>query len=80
MTYLYEAPAFNVQGDVVEGVTGGERGVAVLKEGEAYEVAAGDDERGLMMTVDTNDAALAVEAGGDVKIVVHIEGHALSAA
>ncbi len=65
---------------MVEGVAGGEGGVAVFEEGEADEVAAGDGEGGLVVAVDADDAALAVEAGGDVEVVVDVEGHALGAA
>jgi hypothetical protein len=43
MTYLYEASAFNVQCDMVEGVAGRERGVAVFKEGLSYKIITGDE-------------------------------------
>jgi hypothetical protein len=65
---------------VVESVSGGEGGVAVLEEGKTYKVAAGDDEGGLVVAVDADDAALSVEAGGDVEVVVGVNCHALGAA
>jgi len=65
---------------VVEGVAGGEGGVAVFEEGEADEIAAGDGYGGFALGGDAEDAALAVEAGGDVEVAVDVEGHALSAA
>jgi hypothetical protein len=77
---LSEFAAFDVESHVVESVAGGEGGVAVFEEGEADEVVAGDGEGGFVARSDADDAALAVEAGGDVEIVVDVEGHALGAA
>ena|ERR1700723_688930 len=77
---LDQAAAFDVEGDVVEGVAGREGSVAVFEKGEADEVAAGDDEGRFVTRGDADDAALATETGGDVKIVADIEGHALGAA
>src|SRR5580704_12988336 len=77
---LDEFAAFDAEGDMVEGVAGSEGGVAVFEEGEADEVVAGDYKGGFVARGDADDAALASEAGGDVEIVVDIEGHALGAA
>ena len=62
-----------------ERVAGGEGRAAVFEECEAYEVVAGDGERGLAIRCDADDASLAVEAGGDVEVVVDIEGETLGA-
>ena len=71
---------FDVERDMVEGVAGGEGGAAVFEEGEADEVVAGDGERASRPRGDADDAALAVEGGGDVEVAVDVEGHALGAA
>jgi hypothetical protein len=77
---LDEPAALDIEGYVVEGVVGGEGSVAVFEEGEADEVIAGDSERSFVAGSDADDAALAAEAGGDVEVVVDVEGHALGAA
>src|SRR5947209_646282 len=60
-----------------EGVAGGEGGGAGFQEGEADEVAAGEDERGFALGREADDAALAAKGGGDVEVVVSVEGEAL---
>src|SRR5713226_10372758 len=77
---LDEPAAFDIEGDVVEGVVGGEGGVPIFEEGEADEIIAGDSERRFVARIDADDAALAAEAGGDVEVVVDVEGDALGAA
>ena len=77
---LDEFAAFDVEGDVIEGVAGGQGGVAIFEKGETDEVVAGDSERSFMARGDTDDAAQAAEAGGDVEIVIDVEGYALCAA
>ena len=75
-----EWPSRDAKIGVVEGVPGGQGGAAVFEEGEAYEVGSGDCEGGLFIGGDADDAAAAVEAGGDVQVVVDVEGDALGAA
>lgn len=65
---------------MVKSVTSSEHGAAVFEEGQTYEVVAGYCKGGFALWSDADDAALAVQARGDVEIVVHIEGHALGAA
>src|SRR5712671_2465287 len=77
---LNEPPALNIKGNMVERVVRGERGVPVFEEGEADKVIAGDGECRFVPGSDADDAALATQAGGDIEIVVNVEGHALSAA
>jgi len=65
---------------MIEGVVSGEGSVSVFEEGEADEVIAGDSERGFVAGSDSDDPALATEAGRDVEVVVDVEGDALSSA
>ena len=77
---LNKPPALDVKSHVIERVVGGEGGVPVLEEGDADEIIAGDGECRFLPGSDADDAALATQAGGDVEVVVHIEGYALGAA
>jgi len=64
---------------------GGQGCAAVVEEAEAYQVVAGYGKFGgggvgLGGVPDADDAAVAVERGGDLEVVVGVEGHALGAA
>ena len=74
---LSELAAFDVQCDVVESVAGSESRAAVFKKGETDKVRAGDGERGFTSRRNPHNASLAMERGGDIKIIVDIERHAL---
>ena len=63
-----------------EGVARSQYGATIFEEGEADDVIAGEDEGGLPVRVDSNDASLATKAGGDVEVAVDVEGHTLGAA
>jgi hypothetical protein len=70
---------------VEDGGVGGQGRTAVVEEAEAYQVVAGDGEFGLggvgfFGVPDADDAAMAVEGGGDVEIAVDVEGHPLGTA
>ena len=62
-----------------EGVADGKYGATIFEEGESYDVVAGDDEGGLAVLVDSDDASLAAKTGGDVEVAIDIESHTLSA-
>src|SRR5271155_5076329 len=64
-----EAAALDVEGDVVEGVAGGERGAAVCEEGQADQIRTRDGEAGFAGRGDANDAALAVQRGHHVEVI-----------
>ena len=65
---------------MVKGFAGGESGVAVVEEGQADEVIAGDGKSSFVAGSDADDASLAAQAGGYVEVALYVEGDALSAA
>ena len=65
---------------MVERVVRGQCGVSVFEKSEADEVISGYGECRFVAGSDADDAALATQAGGNVEIVVDVEGDALGAA
>ncbi len=57
-----------------EAGAGGEGGEAFLEKGEADEVVTGEDEFGAAVIGNADDAATTGERGGDVDIVVGVDG------
>src|SRR3954469_6187885 len=74
-----ERQALDVPTEVVHGVLGGENDGAAGCKGQSDQVLGSDDQAGLLIGRDTDDATLALQRGRDEEIAVDVAGKALRA-
>jgi hypothetical protein len=67
---LKQREPFDSQVHIINGIVGGEDGGAQGRKGDADEVCSGEDEGCLAVGGYANQAAAAVEAGGEVDVAI----------
>jgi hypothetical protein len=67
---LRQTEAFYAQVHIINGLIGGENGIAEGGEGDADEVDSGENERGLALGSHANQSATPVKAGCEVDVAV----------